>query len=87
MSACRLRAKSVAVICPADDISASDAAARALWVLVKDSRKLLNPSYDALGVDGVKLVEPLLTLVEALEDQQDKEDEQQGQQQVTFGET
>eukprot|EP00878_Enallax_costatus_P012657 GHUV01013221.1.p2 GENE.GHUV01013221.1~~GHUV01013221.1.p2 ORF type:complete len:185 (+),score=96.29 GHUV01013221.1:328-882(+) len=64
-----------------DDISASDAAARALWVLVKDDRKLLSPGRDALGIEGVKLVEPLLTLVEAHEDQQDKEDEQQEQQQ------
>lgn len=71
----------VAQLLTTDDVSASDTAARLLWLLVKDNRKLLSPARDALGVDGVKLVEPLLALVEAHEDQEDKQDEEKEQQQ------
>eukprot|EP00879_Flechtneria_rotunda_P003385 GHRR01003613.1.p1 GENE.GHRR01003613.1~~GHRR01003613.1.p1 ORF type:complete len:380 (+),score=142.31 GHRR01003613.1:163-1302(+) len=59
------------------DLAITDAAARTLWLLVKDNRKLLNPDKDALGVAGSKLVEPLLTLVETREDQESAQESEQ----------
>lgn len=47
---------------------------------MKDNRKLLSPVKDALGVEGVKLVEALLALVDAHEDQQTAEEEKDEQQ-------
>ncbi|KAF8058934.1 hypothetical protein HT031_005502 [Scenedesmus sp. PABB004] len=66
-----------ALLC-AGDLSASDAAARSLWLLVKDNKRLLAPGKDGLGVPGTSLVEPLLGLVEAAEDQEDEEDAADG---------
>jgi hypothetical protein len=58
----------------ADDLPSSDAAARTLWLLVKDNKRLLSPAKGALGVPGTQLIDPLLALVEAREDQEDAED-------------
>jgi hypothetical protein len=60
----------------ADDLPSSDAAARTLWLLVKDNKRLLSPAKGALGVPGTQLIDALLTLVEAREDQEDAEDAQ-----------
>lgn len=49
---------------PPGDTEARDVCAHLVWVLVKDDRKLLSPAKGALGVDAVKLVEPLMDLVE-----------------------
>jgi hypothetical protein len=62
------------VACCADDLPSSDAAARTLWLLVKDNKRLLSPAKGALGVPGTQLIDALLTLVEAREDQEDAED-------------
>jgi hypothetical protein len=47
-----------------------------LWLLVKDNKRLLSPAKGALGVPGTQLIDALLTLVEAREDQEDAEDAQ-----------
>lgn len=67
---------------PAGDLASSDASTRTLWLMVKDNRKLLSPSKDALGVEGVKLIEPLLALVDAHEDREAAEEEEQDEQEV-----
>lgn len=54
-----------ALLADGPDVEARDAAARLVWALVKDQRALLAPGRDkGLGVDGTKLVEPLLELIE-----------------------
>lgn len=67
----------VAQLLVSGELAAADAAARSLWLLVRDNKKLLSPAKDALGLPGTKLVEPLLALVEAGEDQ-DSADEDGG---------
>ena len=49
---------------PLGDLEARDASAFLVWSLVKDDRKLLSPAKGALGMEGAKLVEPLMELVE-----------------------
>jgi hypothetical protein len=57
----------------AGDLEARDAAARLVWVLVKDSRRLLSPARGALGgVRGLVLVAPLLELVEKVGEKAEK---------------
>ncbi|KAI8462585.1 MAG: hypothetical protein J3K34DRAFT_178828 [Monoraphidium minutum] len=46
------------------DLEARDVCAHLVWVLVKGDRKLLSPSKGALGVEGVRLLDPLMELVE-----------------------
>uniref|UniRef100_A0A383V8G1 UNC-45/Cro1/She4 central domain-containing protein n=1 Tax=Tetradesmus obliquus TaxID=3088 RepID=A0A383V8G1_TETOB len=53
------------------DTASSDAAARTLWLLVKDNRRLLSPAKGALGTPGTQLVDALLALVEARGDADD----------------
>lgn len=57
----------------AGDVAARDAAAHTLWQLVKDDRKLLSPQKDALGVAGVKLIDPLVHLIEAGTETEERE--------------
>ncbi|KAF6259892.1 armadillo-type protein [Scenedesmus sp. NREL 46B-D3] len=57
------------------DLPSSDSAARTLWLLVKDNKRLLGPAKGALGVPGTQLIDALLTLVEAREDQEAAEEE------------
>eukprot|EP00775_Hariotina_reticulata_P009367 gene9367-9530_t len=66
----------VATLMTSDDLSTRDAAAHTLWLLVRDNKKLLSPAKDALGLPGTQLVEPLLALVEAREDQETAEDQE-----------
>lgn len=40
---------------PAGDVSVCDAATRTLWQLVKDNKRLLSPSKDALGLAGTQV--------------------------------
>jgi hypothetical protein len=54
----------------AGDVLTRDAAARALWQLVRHDRQLLRPGAGALGVPGPRLVPPLLALLETAEGQQ-----------------
>jgi hypothetical protein len=61
---------------PPEDLSTRDATAHTLWLLVRENKKLLAPSKDALGLPGTQLVEPLLALVEAREDQETAEDQE-----------
>lgn len=46
------------------DLEARDVGAQLAWTLVKEDRKLLSPAKGALGVEGNKLVEPLLEVIE-----------------------
>lgn len=50
---------------PAGDLQTKDAAAHTAWMLVKDDRRLLSPAKDALGVPGIKLVDPLIKVIAA----------------------
>ena len=58
-------ADAAALLAGGADVEARDAAARLVWALVREQRSLLSPGRDkGLGVDGVKLLEPLLELIE-----------------------
>eukprot|EP00882_Tetradesmus_deserticola_P000747 GHRQ01000815.1.p1 GENE.GHRQ01000815.1~~GHRQ01000815.1.p1 ORF type:complete len:385 (+),score=179.94 GHRQ01000815.1:178-1332(+) len=70
----------VAALLNSGDLPSSDAAARTLWLLVKDNKRLLSPVKGALGVPGSTLIDALLTLAEASADQQEAEDEAAGQE-------
>jgi hypothetical protein len=67
----------VAKLVATGDMATCDSATRTLWLLVRDNKRLLSPSKDALGVPGTQLVKPLLDLVKATEDTIASEEEEE----------